>query len=108
MNAILRQPDTGPKKSIENPEFCAFARRILRAYGRRVAEGDIEGLRELVSLSAHLDNVIEEAVTGLRYEGYSWADIGARLSISKQAAQKRWGGRMIQLADAEMGEGVRP
>jgi hypothetical protein len=32
-----------------------------------------------------------EAVTGLRAHGYSWAEIGARLGISHQAAQQRWG-----------------
>ena len=32
-----------------------------------------------------------EAVKGLRAHGYSWAEIGARLGISRQAAQQRWG-----------------
>jgi biotin operon repressor len=32
-----------------------------------------------------------EAVKGLRGHAYSWAEIGARLGISRQAAQQRWG-----------------
>jgi hypothetical protein len=32
-----------------------------------------------------------EAVSGLRAHGYSWAEIGLRLGISRQAAQQRWG-----------------
>ena len=28
---------------------------------------------------------------GLRRTGYSWAEIGMRLAISRQAAQQRWG-----------------
>jgi biotin operon repressor len=32
-----------------------------------------------------------EAVKGLRGYGYSWAEIGARLGITRQAVQQRWG-----------------
>ncbi|MFD6692088.1 hypothetical protein [Micromonospora aurantiaca (nom. illeg.)] len=78
---------------VENDAFAAFARRIIRAHGRRVADGDIEALRDLVTLSADLDRAIGEAVVGLRQFGYSWADIGQRLGISRQAAQQRWGDR---------------
>ncbi|MGK5738510.1 hypothetical protein [Micromonospora sp. URMC 103] len=77
---------------VENDEFAAFARRIIRAHGRRVAAGDVEALRDLVALSANLDDAIGEAVIGLRAFGYSWSEIGQRLGISKQAAQQRWGG----------------
>ncbi|MFU8851111.1 hypothetical protein ACNAW0_09030 [Micromonospora sp. SL1-18] len=78
---------------VENDEFAAFARRIIRAHGRRVATGDVEALRDLVALSANLDDAIGEAVIGLRAFGYSWAEIGQRLGISRQAAQQRWGGQ---------------
>jgi hypothetical protein len=75
----------------ENSEYAAFARRILRAYSRRVAIGDVESLAHLISLSADIDNAIQDAVNGLRASGYSWAEIGARLGITRQAAQQRWG-----------------
>lgn len=78
---------------VENDAFAAFARRIIRAHGRRVADGDVEALRDLVTLSTELDDAIGEAVIGLRAFGYSWAEIGARLGISRQAAQQRWGDR---------------
>jgi hypothetical protein len=35
-----------------------------------------------------------EAVKGLRGYGYSWAEIGARLGIARQAAQQRWEPRL--------------
>jgi hypothetical protein len=76
---------------VENDEFAAFARRIIRAHGRRVATGDVEALRDLVALSAVIDDAIGDAVIGLRAFGYSWSEIGQRLGISKQAAQQRWG-----------------
>jgi DNA-directed RNA polymerase specialized sigma24 family protein len=78
---------------VENDEFGAFARRIIRAHGRRVATGDVEALRDLVALSSAIDDAIGEAVIGLRAFGYSWSEIGQRLGISKQAAQQRWGGQ---------------
>ena len=34
----------------------------------------------------------DEGVAGLRAAGYSWAEIAARLGITRQAVQQRWGG----------------
>ena len=76
---------------VENGEYAAFARRVLRAYARRVADGDIEALTLMLGLSADIDDAIARAVTGLRAFGYSWAEIGSRLGITRQAAQQRWG-----------------
>ena len=76
---------------VENDEYAAFARRILRAYARRVATGDVEALTLMLGLSAEIDDAISQAVHGLRGFGYSWAEIGSRLGITRQAAQQRWG-----------------
>ncbi|MEU1754003.1 hypothetical protein ABZ436_15240 [Micromonospora matsumotoense] len=81
------------REVVENDQFAAFTRRIIRAHGRRVATGDVEALRDLVALSADLDRAIGDAVVGLRNFGYSWAEIGSRLGISRQAAQQRWADR---------------
>ena len=78
---------------VENDEYAAFARRVLRAYARRVADGDVEALTLMLGLSAEIDTAIAQAVTGLRGSGYSWAEIGSRLGITRQAAQQRWGAR---------------
>ena len=79
------------RRLVENDDYAAFARRILRAYTRRIADGDVEALTLMLGLSAELDAAIGQAVTGLRQYGYSWADIGSRLGITRQAAQQRWG-----------------
>ncbi|MCD2198062.1 hypothetical protein LQ327_32290 [Actinomycetospora endophytica] len=76
---------------VENDEFGAFARRILAAHGRRVASGDIEGLRDLDALGRAWERAMHAAVEGLRAEGFSWAEIGDRLGISRQATHQRWG-----------------
>src|SRR5437868_5908002 len=88
------QPDRRRRRDVvENDEFGAFARRIIRAYARRVAAGDIEALADMVALSEDLDKAIGEAVTGLHdaVNGYSWTEIGDRLGIARQSAFKRWG-----------------
>ena len=77
----------------ENDEYAAFARRVLRAYARRVADGDIEALTLMTDLADEIDTAISQAVTGLRGFGYSWAEIGSRLGITRQAAWQRWGGK---------------
>lgn len=74
----------------EADEFGAFARRILRAYGRRVADRDIAALSGLAALQAEVDAATRVAVASLRTQGYSWADIGRELGITRQAAQQRY------------------
>jgi hypothetical protein len=76
---------------VENDEYAAFVRRIIRAYARRVADGDVEALADMAALSCVLDDAIADAVHGLRRYGYSWTEIGQRLGITRQAAQQRWG-----------------
>ena len=76
---------------VENDEYAAFLRRVIRAYSRRVAAGDIEAISSMAHLADDLDQAIRDAITGLRHQGYSWADIALRLGISRQGAQQRWG-----------------
>ena len=80
-----------PRQQVQNDEYSAFIRRILHAYARRVGDGDVEALTLMTSLADEIDAAIAEAVKGLRTYGYSWAEIGARLGITRQAAQQRWG-----------------
>ena len=75
---------------VENGAYSAFLRRAIRAAGRRVGRGDVEGLADLLSLAGELDRAIDTAVTGLRNAGYSWGEIASRVGVSRQAAQQRW------------------
>jgi hypothetical protein len=76
---------------VENGAYSAFLRRAIRAAGRRVAGGDVEGLADLLSLAGELDRAIDTAVRGLRETGFSWGEIASRVGVSRQAAQQRWG-----------------
>ncbi|MGH3220339.1 MAG: hypothetical protein ACRDPY_16825 [Streptosporangiaceae bacterium] len=79
------------RRRVENDEYSAFVRRILRAYARRVGDGDVEALALMLGLAEEIDAAIAEAVKGLRGCGYSWAEVGSRLGVTRQAAQQRWG-----------------
>src|SRR5919107_4221776 len=92
--ALTPKPRTKrTRRQVETPEFDAFVRRILRAYARRVAAGDVEALRALAMLSSEVDVVCRLAVAGLRKSpySYSWSEIAERLGVTKQAAQMRYG-----------------
>ena len=75
---------------VENHDYAAFARRVIRAQARRIAAGDIEELAYLFGLQRELHYAIHTAIAGLRDQGYSWADIALRLGITRQAAHQRW------------------
>jgi hypothetical protein len=90
----VNKPLTPKRRSrvVENDEYAAFLRRVIRAYSRRVAAGDIEALTDMAALAGDLDQAIRDAIAGLRACGYSWADVAMRFGITRQGAQQRWGG----------------
>lgn len=81
------------RRTVETLEYVEFARRIIRAAGERVADGDEFELAELVSLRDDLERAVATAVKGQRSIGRSWAYIGAALGIKRQSAQERYGER---------------
>lgn len=82
----------GAKKTYETTEYARMLSRMLAAYGRRVADADVEDLTEMFELRDQLDSVIASAVAGQREaHGRSWADIGRAAGTTRQAAQMRWG-----------------
>jgi hypothetical protein len=74
----------------EAPEIATSARRLIEALGRRVADGDPDGLALLADLRATIGGAEQVAVAGLRAQGHSDAVIGRELGISKQAVAQRW------------------
>ena len=88
-----------PYRVVENDEYAAFLRRVIRAYSRRVAAGDIEAITTMAALADHLEDATRQAITGLNAFGYSWADIAMRLGITRQGAQQRWGDTPAPVTD---------
>jgi hypothetical protein len=88
--ALPRRPARPARRrrtGVENTDYATFAARVIRGHARRIADGDIDGLTDLLRLSRELDAATQQAVDGLRRFGYSWADIAARLGTTRQ----RWG-----------------
>lgn len=78
--------------SIETPEYAAMLKRMIRAYGRRVADADDVDLAQMLELRAELETAISAAVAGQRERhGRSWAEIARGLGVTRQAAQMRYG-----------------
>ena len=89
---IALTPNRRTRSVVGNDAYAAFTRRIVASYGRRIGHtGDVDGLADLVCLADDIDTALQNAVTGLRRYGYSWAEIALRLGITRQAAQQRWG-----------------
>lgn len=74
-------------------EYAAMMRRMVRAYGRRVADADPEDLADLLALHAAIEEAVTEAVTGQRAAGFSWGQIAHGLGVSRQAAHERFARR---------------
>jgi hypothetical protein len=108
----VKKPLTSKRRYriVENDEYAAFLRRVIRAYSRRVASGDIEAITTMAALAGHLEDATRQAITGLRDTGYSWADIALRLGITRQGAQQRWGDTLTTVAtpDGTRDNGSRP
>jgi len=86
------------KKTYETTDYADMMRRMMNAHGRRVADGDVEDLAELLEIQKHLSFVVALAVQGQRENhGRSWADIARAAGTSRQAAQKRWSTDMADL-----------
>lgn len=77
--------------SVETPEFAKMVNRMIRAYGRRVAEADEVDLATMVELRDTVEAAIADAVRGQREQGASWARIAAGVGGTRQAAQQRYG-----------------
>jgi hypothetical protein len=77
-------------RTVEPLPYIAFARRIIRAAGARVAHADEFELAELVALRDDLEEAIRVAVRGQRSYGRSWAHIGGALGITRQSAHERY------------------
>lgn len=82
-------PNTAPKA--ETTEYAAMLSRMVRSYGRRLADGDPSDLADAVKLARQLDDIIGQAVADLRdNHGFSWADIARELGVTRQGAQQRY------------------
>lgn len=76
------------RTDVENEAYAAFAMRVAKALGDRVGDGDVGHLRYIRDLRNVVAEAEGRAVLGLMAQGYSYAEIGHGLGISRQAVHK--------------------
>ena len=79
----------------DHTAYIAFSRRIMKALSRRIGAADPEDLGEMIRLRDDLDTCIDQAVRGLRENGFSWAEIARATGTTRQAAHARWASRVV-------------
>lgn len=89
MNPTQARSDAKPY--VETPDYTAFARRVLKALGKRVADADLAMLPKIAELEQLVDELLGDTARQLHDEhGYSWTEIGDQLGVSRQAARQRF------------------
>lgn len=79
----------------DHSKYAQFVRRVIRGYGKRVADADDVDLAEMVQLRDVLEQAIADAVRGQRdLHGRSWADVAKPLGVTRQAAQMRYAAKV--------------
>jgi hypothetical protein len=79
------------RRYVETRDFLAMVARLLSRAGERVADADVEDLRDLLQLQHLVDEALLQAVAGLRESGVTWQQIGDVSGTTRQAALMRWG-----------------
>jgi hypothetical protein len=75
-----------------------MAQRVMRALVRRAADGDTEALEVLELIRRESAQYTRDAAHELVTFGYSYAELGQVLRISRQAATKRFGQEQLPTA----------
>lgn len=75
-------------KEVENESYAAFCTRVVKSLGDRVGAGDCHHLQYIRDLRNTAAEAEGRAILGLLAQGYSYAEIGAGLGISRQAVHK--------------------
>lgn len=85
----------GNGRGVGTDHYARFVARIMRAYGRQAAAGELDptALTQLVMLRDEVEQQIAATVTALRStEGgsYSWSAVGEALGITREAAHRKF------------------
>lgn len=78
---------------IETPEYADMLERMIRAYAKRVGDGDPIDLERMVEVRRAFDQAVVAAVRGMREGGCSWREVAEGLGTTRQSAQITYGRR---------------
>jgi hypothetical protein len=88
-----------PKKSVRHT-LTSGVPSMLRSIPRRarLGEVDIDDLAALKALHDVVDEALVDTVAELRHQhGYSWADVGRALGVTRQTAQAVYGAHHVEM-----------
>ncbi len=74
----MENPDYTPGEA----DYATSAARVVRAHARRIADGDIGALADLLAPANEVDAARHTTVDGLRSFGLSWGEIASRPGTS--------------------------
>jgi hypothetical protein len=100
--------ETAPGKAPKSPrksdeEFNGFARRMIRAYGKRAGEADPWVAKDLLALQDEIEKAVILAIAQYKQAGLSWRDIADELGIDRVACFKRYAKKVDALLAAQDG-----
>ena len=75
--------------SVETPEYAAMLKRMIRSYGKRVAEEDYVDLADMLEVRAELEAAIAHAVREQQART-SWSTVALGLGVTREAAFQRY------------------
>jgi len=77
------------KRERSSVEVAAAAKRMVEALRKRAAAGDDEAAVQLVILTSITRTLANDALVAAHAYGYSYADLGAFLGVSRQSVAER-------------------
>lgn len=82
------------KREREAADMAAMVDRVLRSLVKRAEAGDMDALVAIETVGRRSRIAGLRAAAALKAEpwNYSWGEVGHALSITRQAAQQRFGG----------------
>jgi hypothetical protein len=76
------------ERIVENPDFGKAAVRMIRAMARRTGASDAATFALLWQMQNETADAVVEAIDLLRGQGFSWADLGAEIGVTRNAVSQ--------------------
>lgn len=93
--AAVREADRAARRrrrelrQVETMDYAAFARRVVRAYGERLAEADYPDLTDALEVLEQFEQAIAAGMRAQAERG-SWAQVALGLGMTRQGAYQRF------------------
>ncbi len=97
MRQLMADGNDGRDYRTLSRDACRRAQSWILTAGRRMGQADVvEDLGDLLALKIDVEFAIQRAITDLKAQGATWAEIGRATGTTGQAATMKWGQRKIK------------